>query len=90
LATRRPRLALTVTRGAVVAKPDPEGREAVTRQGHLRLPAPIRHLFRLAAGDRLLLTPCPDRGFLVVYPIAILDAMLLAYHHHSAGGGATP
>jgi hypothetical protein len=84
------RLALTVTQSAVVAAPNPEGREAVTRQGHLRLPAPIRHLFRLAAGDRLLLAACHDRGFLVVYPIAILDAMVLAYHRQSAGGGATP
>jgi hypothetical protein len=84
------RLALKVTPSAVVAAPDPAGREAVTRQGHLRLPAPIRHLFRLAAGDRLLLAACQDRGFLVVYPIAILDGMILAYHHESAGGGETP
>ena len=83
-------LAMRVTPSAVVATHDPEGHQAVTRQGHLRLPAPIRHLFRLAAGDRLLLVACQDRGFLVVYPIAILDAMTLAYHGETAGGGAAP
>lgn len=74
-------LALTARPTAVVAAPDPLGRDAITMQGHVRLPASLRHLFGLAAGDRLLVVACPDRGFLVIHPIAVLDAMVLAYHH---------
>jgi hypothetical protein len=83
-------LALTARPTAVVAAPDPLGRDAITRQGHVRLPASLRHLFGLAAGDRLLVAACPDRGFLVIHPIAVLDAMVLAHHHRYATDGRTP
>jgi hypothetical protein len=63
----------------VVAAPD-GGPSAVTRQGHLRLPAPLRHLFRLRAGDRLLVAAFPGPGYLIAHPVTALDQMLLDYH----------
>lgn len=63
----------------VVAAPD-GGPSAVTRQGHLRLPAPLRHLFRLRAGDRLLVAAFPGPGYLIAHPVTALDRMLLDYH----------
>jgi hypothetical protein len=83
-------LALTVRPAAVVATPDPVGRDAITMQGHMRLPASLRHLFGLTAGDRFLLVACPDRGFLAIHPIAVLDAMVLAHHHSDTAEGRTP
>jgi hypothetical protein len=73
-------VAVSVVQGAVVVVPSRKGREVITRQGHLRLPAAVRHLCRLKAGDRLLLAACPDRSLLLAYTMAALDAMVLAYH----------
>ncbi|MCO1575213.1 hypothetical protein M8C13_05495 [Crossiella sp. SN42] len=53
---------------------------AVTRQGHLRLPAAIRRACHLATGARLLVAAYPDLGLLAVYTPAAFGAMLLAYH----------
>ena len=55
------RITLMVTLGAVVAAAHPDGRDAVTSQGHLRLPADLRHALRLEPGDRLLVAAHPDR-----------------------------
>ena len=57
---------------------DAGGAFAVTRQGHVRLPATIRHWCGLAAGDRLLLAADPALGRLVVYPPAALDRVTAA------------
>ncbi|WP_141715022.1 AbrB/MazE/SpoVT family DNA-binding domain-containing protein [Micromonospora rhizosphaerae] len=73
-------LAVSITQGAVLVIPHRDGRHSVTRQGHLRLPAAVRRVFRLEAGDRLLLAACPARNFLVAYPMIVVDAMLLAHH----------
>jgi hypothetical protein len=66
--------------GSVLVVAAPDGRHAVTRQGHLRLPAPLRHLFRLRSGDRLLVAAFPSPGYLIAYPVTALDQMLLDYH----------
>jgi hypothetical protein len=78
-------VAMSVVHGVVVVIASRRAtQQAITRQGHLRLPASVRHLCRLAAGDRLLVVACPDRDLLVVYTMAALDAMVLAYHAHLA------
>jgi hypothetical protein len=78
----RPGLAVAVSiiREAVAVIPHHDSRHTVNQQGHLRLPATVRHLSRLKAGDRLLLAACLDRDVLIAYPMAALDAMVLAYH----------
>jgi hypothetical protein len=62
----------------VVVMPSRSGRYKITSQGHLRLPAAIRHRVQLATGSRLLIAACPDRNALVAYPVAVLDAVLFA------------
>lgn len=73
-------LAVSITQRVALVVPHRDGRHAVTRDGRLRLPAAVRRVCRLEAGDRLLLAACPARNFLVAYPMFIVDAMLLAYH----------
>lgn len=63
---------------AVVARAG--GSSAVTRQGHLRFPAAIRHACRLTAGDRLLVAAHPDRDVLLAYTMRFVDQMVLGYH----------
>jgi hypothetical protein len=75
-------LAVSITQGAILVIPHHDGRHTVTSQGHLRLPAAVRRVCRLEAGDRLLLAACPARNFLVAYPMFVVDAMLLAHHAH--------
>lgn len=48
---------------------------AITRQGHLRIPAPIRHLCGLTTGARLLVTVAPG-NHLIIYPMAALAEVL--------------
>src|SRR5262245_27105106 len=62
--------------GALAAAADPEGAYRITSQGHVRIPAPLRHRYGLGAGDRVLLAADPQRSQLVIYPPAILDALL--------------
>jgi hypothetical protein len=73
-------VAISVVQGFVVVISRPDGRNAVTRQGHLRLPASVRHWSHLNAGDRLLVAACPDQELLAAYPMTAVDAMVLAYH----------
>ena len=61
-------------------QPTPDGRETVTGQGHLRLPADLRHALRLNSGDRLLVVAHPHQGLLVAYTMPALDAMVSSYH----------
>jgi hypothetical protein len=78
----RPGLAVDVSaiQGVLVVMPQEDGAQAINRQGHLRLPASVRHLSRLGAGDRLLLAACRDYPLLLAYPVAAIDAMVLTYH----------
>lgn len=69
-----------VTPSALLVFPRPDGPDAITQQGHLRLPAAVRYALGLQPGDRLLLAAFPDLEFLVAYTIATLDTMILAYH----------
>jgi bifunctional DNA-binding transcriptional regulator/antitoxin component of YhaV-PrlF toxin-antitoxin module len=65
--------------GRLIVTPDASadaGRFRVTTQGHLRIPAPLRHLCALMAGDRVLLAAEPARARVTVYPPATLDRLL--------------
>jgi hypothetical protein len=55
------------------------GPESITRHGHLRLPARVRHMCCMRAGDRLFVTVIPTPGLLAVYPMAALEAILLLH-----------
>ena len=78
------RLAIRETDGLLIIHADPHGVFRVTSQGHLRLPAQIRHCCGLITGDRVLLAANPTHDRLVIYPPAALDAMTA--RHDGLGG----
>ncbi|GAA3767987.1 hypothetical protein GCM10022379_39720 [Micromonospora maritima] len=73
--------------GVIVVRLDRQGVFTITGQGHLHLPAAVRHWCGLTAGDRVLLAGHPADGLLVVHPPAALDAMVVAVHVDLLGGG---
>jgi hypothetical protein len=81
-------LRFTVLHGAIMVSPAPDGIRSVTRQGHLRLPAPVRRACDISRGDRLLVLASRDQKLLVVYTASILDSVLLTHHQvHLDGKG---
>jgi hypothetical protein len=73
-------ISINVLQGAVIVVTRSRGPGTITRQGHVRLPASVRHSCRLAPGARLLVAACPDHDLLAAYRTSTLEAMLLAYH----------
>ncbi|MGC5054837.1 AbrB/MazE/SpoVT family DNA-binding domain-containing protein [Micromonospora sp. DT48] len=72
--------------GVIVVRRDPQGVFTVTGQGHLLLPAAVRHWCGLAAGERVLLTADPAAKLLVVYPPIALDEMVAQAERAVLGG----
>ena len=70
------RLDIRETDGRLVICPREHGACHVTGQGHLRVPAALRHRCGLEPGDRVLLAADPQRRQLVAYPPAALDALI--------------
>lgn len=66
----------------------PGGPELITRQGHLRLPARIRHMCRMTAGDRVLVVVASS-GLIVVYPMAPFGVILLQHHESESAAKET-
>jgi bifunctional DNA-binding transcriptional regulator/antitoxin component of YhaV-PrlF toxin-antitoxin module len=64
--------------GAQIAARSPARviRSRVTPQGHVRLPAEVRHACGMAAGDRVLLMADPAAGVLRVVSPATLDDLV--------------
>lgn len=71
---------ISVIREIIVVMSRPDGGESITRQGHLRLPARIRHTCRLVSGARLLIAAAPAKNFIVAYTMPSLEAILLRHH----------
>jgi hypothetical protein len=82
------RLAVREANGLVLVCADRGGVFAVTGQGHVRLPAVVRHRCGLVAGDRVLLAADAGEGLLVVHPPVVLDAMVGQLHTAVLGGDA--
>lgn len=80
------RLDIREARGLLLIRRDDDGVFSVTRQGHLRLPATLRHRCRLGPGDRLLLAADPEWDLLIVHPPAALDDLLAQRHTEVLGG----
>lgn len=80
---------LHVVRGQVVVatrSSSAAGRHTITRQGHLRLPATVRHACRLSAGARVLVVAHPETGVLVVFTTRVLDGVLRACYQGLISG----
>lgn len=74
------RLNIRESRGLLVIRTDVHGVFSVTKQGHLRLPATVRHCCGLVPGDRVFLAADPQRDLLIVHPPAALDDLLAQRH----------
>jgi hypothetical protein len=68
------------TAGLILIIADPDGASRVSGDGHLRLPAVVRHWCGLTPHSRVLLVAEPAEGRLVVHPAASLDAMVTQAH----------
>jgi bifunctional DNA-binding transcriptional regulator/antitoxin component of YhaV-PrlF toxin-antitoxin module len=80
------RLTVHERAGTLTVVPDPDGETQVTRQGHLRIPAALRHRCDLGSGDRGLLAVDTDRSGLAIYPPAALDTALAQQPTTRTGG----
>jgi bifunctional DNA-binding transcriptional regulator/antitoxin component of YhaV-PrlF toxin-antitoxin module len=74
------RLHIRVIEGLVLVTASRPGVFTVTKRGHVRLPATVRHWCGVETGDRVLLAAEPTEGVLVVHPPAGLDTMLARLH----------
>jgi hypothetical protein len=74
------RLSIRESGGLLVIRADTHGVFSVTKQGHLRLPATVRHCCGLVPGDRVLLAADPQRDLLIVHPPAALDDLFAQCH----------
>lgn len=86
----RPGTAVTFAVGdglQIVASPG-RGRATITAEGHLRLPAEVRHLGRVRPGDRLLVVIPPEHDRLVVYPATAVAAALSRIERVREGEGS--
>ena len=82
------RLDISETNGRLVIRPREHGAFHVTGQGHLRIPASLRHRCGLEPGDRVLLAADPHQRQLVAYPPAALDALIAGQVTDSIDGEA--
>ncbi len=83
------RLDIRETQRLLVIRTDTHGVFSVTKQGHLRLPATVRHCCGLLPGDRVLLAADPARDLLIVHSPAALDDMLAPRHAGLLDGDLT-
>jgi hypothetical protein len=81
------RLHIRINGGLIVVESDVHGVFAISGQGHVRLPARVRHWCRLATGDRVLLVADPAIQRLVVHPPAALTAMVAVAHSEALARG---
>jgi hypothetical protein len=81
-------ITITVLQQAIIVTTHTDAAEFITRQGHLRLPARIRHRCHLNPADRLLVAAAPTPGVLVIYTMALLESILQAHHAATSPGEA--
>jgi hypothetical protein len=80
------RVEVTPTPESISVTPSSAGRDMITLQGHIRLPARVRRACGLRTGDRLLVVAHPADDLLTAYTMSTLDAL---FHQHAlAAGGA--
>lgn len=73
-------LLLRAIAGSILAMPDARGGDAVSTDGHVRLPIGLRRRCGLRTGDRVLLVADPSAGTLLLHPTSVLEELLAANH----------
>ena len=80
------RLTVREAAGTLHVVPDPDGDAQITGQGHLRIPAALRHRCALGTGDRVLLAADLGHSHLTIYPPTVLDQALTPQPSTRSGG----
>ncbi len=80
------RIQFNVANGAITAIPSPAARHTIGATGLLAVPAAIRQLCHLAAGDMVVLLADPGRDLLLIHP-AHTVARLITDQFAAADGG---
>ncbi|MCX2729413.1 AbrB/MazE/SpoVT family DNA-binding domain-containing protein [Saccharopolyspora sp. NFXS83] len=80
------RLDLRAVAGSVLVACREDGVFSLTSQGHLRLPAAVRHWCALQPGQRVLLAAEPAHDALAVHTMPVLDSLLAEPHARMFGG----
>lgn len=70
-----------------VVRPNRSGVHALSKQGYLLLPAPMRRRMGLRARDRVFLVAAVHHKVLVLHNLSALDEMVLAYHSANLSAG---
>lgn len=70
------RLGWRISGGIAVLSPSANGSATVTRKGHLRLPAELRHLVGAEIGTRVLMVAPTAMPSLLLVPMYVLDDMV--------------
>ncbi|WP_344928116.1 AbrB/MazE/SpoVT family DNA-binding domain-containing protein [Saccharopolyspora gregorii] len=83
------RLDIRAVEGSVMVACREDGVFFLTSQGHLRLPAVVRHWCALRPGQRVLLAAEPDHDALAVHTMPVLDSLLTEPHARMFGGEPT-
>lgn len=69
-------IAISASRDPHLVIVRPGGPNKITRDGHLRLPARIRHACKLSAGDRLFVAVTATPPMVAVYPMATIETII--------------
>ncbi|WP_344614165.1 AbrB/MazE/SpoVT family DNA-binding domain-containing protein [Dactylosporangium salmoneum] len=80
------RIQFDIAHGAITATSSPAARHTIGATGLLAIPAPVRQLCHLAAGDVVVLLADPAHDLLLVYPARTV-ARLLASQIAAGDGG---
>ncbi|WP_238005888.1 AbrB/MazE/SpoVT family DNA-binding domain-containing protein [Dactylosporangium sp. AC04546] len=85
----KPRLPIrtTVTNDVVVIVPCPGQTEHVSSQGRIRLSSSTRRILGVAEGDRLFVVAAVDDDTLTIYPMWLLDSIVMEFDRHASGRG---
>ncbi|KZM75466.1 hypothetical protein AWN90_18980 [Nocardia terpenica] len=76
-------ISLTVAGRTAVAFEHSDGGFRVDHDGHLRLPAVIRHRCGIEPGDRLLIAASVPGRLLLIYPLVVIDQALSTLHEQA-------
>lgn len=74
------RIEITAAPRAVILRRSPSGLFRVPQRPRVVLPAAVRHLRGISAGDNVLLAAALDHDLVIVHTLSELDDMLSAYH----------
>ncbi|GGM64879.1 AbrB/MazE/SpoVT family DNA-binding domain-containing protein [Dactylosporangium sucinum] len=83
----KPRLPIrmTVPNDVVVIVPCPGQTEHVSSQGRIRLTSSTRHILGVTEGDRLYVVAAVDDDQLTIYPMWLLDSIVMEFDRHVGG-----